>query len=509
VTLDTPIFEADLKLVGSGLFPGLSDLAVPLWKSATAMDFGGFGAATCKGNTLLDYDVFLFDSASGNFDSASGLFDELSGAAPIVPPSNKEVVGVTSVIRSTGTKLVVFGTRDKLYGFDGSTVDTSSTTFTGVKDSAGTTRATKWSMITVGDWIIASNGIEAAKIRTAGTWVDLGGTTFTYAELLAKYGPYVIAINTSNGKKLIEWCSDDSVTTWTPAAGNTAGNLLLRDLVSDPVAAAPLANFLAIYSENQLIRLVYRPNAFIFGTDGPPVSGCGAVSKASIVDANGVHYGLLKQGIFKTDGFSVSWVDYPAFGTWLEQNINWDQRAKITGFHAIDVKQIRWSVPLVGSVDNNGEIVYNYATNSISRGPSAYYSSFPKDTFQYPLLGSNAGAVLYAQYGASLRGSSVSRVLQTKPLDCGIRTQWKYVDYVESEINIEEGNGPTIEIGWQKTLADAITWTTAETVVDEQHRAYARVSGVFISLRYTSSNANDRWTLTGFKIFGTRDGGTI
>lgn len=508
MTMDLPIFEADLKLVSSGLFPGLNRLSAPLWESSENIDFGGFGAATSKGASAVDFDVFLFDTAAGNFDSASGLFDDLSGATALMPPTNKEVIGLCAVIRSDGTMWIFFGTRDKLYGYDGATLDTSATTYTGIKDSGGTLRATQWSMVTVGDWIIASNGVDATQIRKTTTWADLTGPSFTWAKIVRKYGPYVIAINTSNGGKLVEWCSDDNVENWTPAADNTAGNLLLRELTSDPIAAEMLGSFLAIYTESQLLRFVYRPNAFVFGVDGV-ISGCGAVSKSSIIPAAGVHYGLQKQGIFKTDGFSISWVDYPAFGEWLKNNVNWEQHAKISGYHDPWRKQLRWSVPLTGSLDNNFEIVYNYVTGAISSGSAVFYSALEKDVFEFPLIGSNNGGVLFAQYGEDYRGNAVTRSVQTKPLDCGARTEWKYVDYVETELKVNSGSGPTISIGWQETADGPITWTTPETVNLTVNQNFIRVSGVFLTLRWESSSDDDDWSISGFKIFGTRDGGTI
>lgn len=510
MTMDIPLIELGPKEISSGLMPGLNKLAVPVWETAENIDFDLFGAHTSKGREVAQYQSILFDDAPGNFDSAAGTFDEYAARVPAYLGTNKEVVGIIPILRSNKSRLIFAGTRDKLYTFNGATKTTSTTTFTGIKDSAGGYKATLWSMADFGDWALATNGLDAAQICKNTTWAALSGTTFTWAQIFRKYGPYLLAINTSNGARLVEWCHASDVELWTPAADNSAGNLPLSDLSSDPVAAEHLNNFLAIYAEDQMIRFVYRPNAFVFGTDGVPIRGIGAVSKASVVPAGPVHYGIMPQGIFKTDGLTMSWVDYPSLGTWLIRNVNWDQRAKIIGWHNAERKQVRWAVPLVGSLDNNYEICYNYVTGAITFGTLPVTSAaIGQDVFSYPILGGYNGSLFFSNNVFSDNGNAVTRTLQTKPMDFGARTEWKYTDVVQTEMDVISGNGPTVELGWQERLSDPITWSTPEVVETGQFQNFIRVSGVFISLRYRSQGVNDNWNLSGFKIFGTRDGGTI
>lgn len=510
MTMDLPIFEVGLKEISSGLLPGVNKLSSPLWETALNVDFDAFGVHTSKGREVMEFEDILFDSGSGNFDSASGLFDDYALAIPFQLPTNKEVIGLLQIYRSTPTRFLIAGTRDKLYAYSGSVIHTSSGTFNGIKDSAGPVRATQWSMVNVGNWALATNGVDGPQILKTTTWAAMGSLPFTWAEIFRKFGPYVLAFNTSNDPKKVEWCADDDVENWTPGASNTAGNLLLRDLASPIRAAEPLGSLFAVYTENQLIKFGWKPNAFVFGTEGTVLDGPGAVSKSSIVPADGLHYGLMKQGVFKTDGLSVQWLDYPAFGDWLKNEVNWDQGAKIVGYHASAKKQIRWSVPLVGSLDNNYEISYNYVTGAVTFGDKAFTAASPQQIFQYPIIGGYNGSVTLGQKSNSDLTLAVTRTLQTKPMDLGLSTEWKYVDYVETQIEVRSGSGPTIEIGTQVEPDDTITWSTAETIgPGPLARNFIRVSGPYLSVRYTSAAANDDWKISGFRLFGTRDGGTI
>ncbi len=514
MTLPTPLLDIQPSNIASGLMPGANKLAVPIWEIAVNVEFDKFGAHTSLGRVVVDFSDNLFDNHTGDFDDASGLFDAAAEAVQVVLSTTKEVTGLTQLLRSTRNRRIVAGTLDKLYHTDGGSISTSSTTFTGYKDSAGAVRASRWSMVAFDDWTLATNGVDDAQVLKVGTWAALANTTFDWAEIFRKVGPYVIAVNTSNGLNLAEWCSDGDPEDWTPTAANTAGNLPLSSLKTEPLAAEPIGPGLAIYSSDQLLQFLPQSTGSVFRL-GSIVSGIGAVSKNSVVPAGAYHFGLMRQGMFKTDGVSSEWVSYPALGDWLERNVNWDQAAKICGYHNPALQQVCWAVPSMSSLDNDLELRYNYATGAISRGNLPYTAAIEKSVFSWPLIGGYAGSVTFGQNGYSNKGLAITRTLQTKPLDFGARTDWKYVDVVQSEIDIVSGSGPTISVGWQEELEDsngaavAITWDTPQALGRALKQTFHTVSGVFISVKWESTTVDDNWNLSGFKIFGTRDGGSL
>ena len=62
------------------------------------------------------------------------------------------------------------------------------------------------------------------------------GTTalvISKAKLLYRYGPYILAANTSESVTSFRWCSDDNVEDWIPEETNTAGELFVRDTTAN------------------------------------------------------------------------------------------------------------------------------------------------------------------------------------------------------------------------------------------------------------------------------------
>ena len=514
------IFETTPQVISSGLGVGVGRLVVPLWEQADNIYFDTFAARSNKGHVPLNWTNLTFDQYPGTFDAAGGTFDNagtgFSGILQITEPPT----GLFQQRLRAGGRAVFVGSHTKLWRSDGDTQFTDVSRaggYTAMIDGVGARLATRWSMTQHGDWVLATNGREPPQVyKTPGPdFVDLGGTAglFTTAQLVAKLGPHYLFINTDNDPREVRWSADGNPEALDPQIYVNAGRLLLTELSTAAIAAVPLGRGLAVYSRTEMQMLNYIGSWGAIGASTTALVGVGAVSKQSIVPVGSQNYGLMKSGIFKTDGVSIQIASDPALGSWLERNVNWEQGSKIAGRFNPGTKKILWSFPTKNSTVNDRNLVLDVASGTFSfeSGDFAFQAGTLPDVFIDPLVASFNGIVSYADKGNSFRGGSVNRVLLTKPHDLGKRDKWKVLDVVQVEMKINSGPGPVLRIG-QHFAPEAVGlpahWTGPFALQPDLKQFYVEAEGVMLSFEFTSGGVDDDWELNGLKFFGRLEDGS-
>ena len=242
-----------------------------------------------------------------------------------------------------GTPIRVVGTTTKLYMLSG-------TTFTDRSKGGGyTNTATHWSFALYGNYLIATNGVDAPQVRDASgssAFADLGGTPPTTAKYVVTQSNAVLFFNTNSGGQY--WAASD--------VGNHA-NYTSGEAASGPInhrpgpitAAVAFGNEVLVFKSNSMFRMRYVGGVVkwtvemisdVYGAAGPgSVAVCGNL--VCVMDASGAY-------LF--DGASFHRIDSGIKDYFKQNNANpvaaqYFESQESVWFHVASFAVLTYSIP--------------------------------------------------------------------------------------------------------------------------------------------------------------------
>ncbi len=458
----------------SGIWPGMVNVGCPLWFDGQNVRFNNGSVQKDKG------------------------YSQAFTSGVAIP-----VKGLGQQLVSAGQR-IFFGTRSNLYRWDTASVASMASGFTGADDATATQPATYWLLVPWGTWMLATNGKDVVQVYKGSSFAALTGVTFTYARILLKWGPYVLAFNTSNGIDKVEWCDTDNVESWTPGASSAAGNYTFRDIESEIMAACLLGKNIAVFMLNSMQIGQYTGPPYQFGF-APALEGIGAVSTRAVVSVGRQVFGLGPLGFWVTDGSSYQYIDEPAVRKWFFERVNLAQITKVCAFHDEDASAIKWFYPTT-SGENDAGIFYDYKRKVwgiIGYGRSA---CLKKEVFAYPILGAGDGKVHYGNFGVNADGGALTAYVQSKPFSVSDAAIWKWIDHliVEAEVT----GTVEISVGFQDTLNGTITWLD-KTLAADAVPIFIEKSARWVSVRIRSTAVGADWEVSKLHLNGQPLGGPV
>lgn len=463
----------------SGLFRAANPLDVPLWYDGRNIVFRDGGPQKYPGWTS------LFTTGSGQIvRGADALQDE------------------SSVSR------LFLGDKASLYMWDGASMTTPGTGYNGVVAQVGQVPATTWSFARYGNFMTATNGIDPAQVwKGSGSFIPLGGVTFSKAQIMLRRGPHLLAFNTSNGSQWYEWCDADNPEIWTPLATNAAGNQPIRDMDGPIVAAVNFGEQIAVLGKNELYLVSYTGAPFFFPYGQGP-QGIGAVSKTSVVEANRNLFGMSATGFWQSDGVTFSYIDTPALRDYLTTQIDTNNLSKVCATYDAFNQMVMWSLPTSGTGENTFSIGYRIPNQSWTIFDFGRTAMVPQmGPFSNPIMISGMGTVYKHNSGLSADGSAVTNYIQSKPLDMMDDQAFKYVNRIMVQLR-RLADVVNLRVGTQLNLTDAITWSSSMALDAGFSKVDYQAPGArFVSLDIRSSSTTADWAMSGFDLYGAVGGG--
>jgi hypothetical protein len=234
--------------------------------------------------------------------------------------------------------------------------------------------------------------------------------------------------------------------------------------------------------------------------------GFGAASKNAIVPVGGVHYGIEQNGVFRTDGSQFEVISYPQLGMWLDE-VNWEQRGKIAGWHSRQHGLVHWALPFDGALEPNAVLSYDYRAKYFTKSDLLFSVGTEAGVFPRPILGLSNGKVVFGEDTNDNLGSPIVRWIRTRPLDGGDAQMMKYVDVIKASIKVTAGSGPLLYVRPLWDLTDASLsgrpWY-GPYALEEQYTTY-NVPGFdapYFQLEFRSIGLNERWQIGSFSLYG-------
>ena len=360
-----------------------------------------------------------------------------------------------------------------------------------------------------GDVITFSGGTTPATATLTVPQID-----FDTLECFHRQGPHMLAFNYSKGdvdySTSFAWCSADDLDTWTAAATNTAGSLLIREAETAIRCVAQLGNGLAVYTETQMFIVNYVGQPNIFGYKVALENGVGAVSPNSVISVGRMNYGVSRDGFFATDGASVRMIGRESgMNQYFRDNVAMSELAQIYGFENSKENEVVWGIPK-GEASITEEIYYNYKTNQWGIRTSIISAYLDRGVF-HEALSADSNGNLYFEGNTPNNTNPDSQIAQpvsavTKAHDLNNADRVKEITAIRVG---KEGNGsPRMSIGWANTIDAEPTYLEKDSfLIDDSFKSFpVRAAGRYIHIKVESTGASDDWTLTDLVVQGRFEG---
>lgn len=446
-------------MLSSGIFPSLTATAPPLWADGENVIFDNLGVR--KNYGLLGL-ANLSDSPTG----LTSTYADNEARAFIGG-------GSTARIYRSGSGLTTIGT---------------------FAAAAGSFQFVPWDT-----WCLINNTVDPIELwKNTGSSAVIAGIPFSRANVIFTMGLRAFAGGTNNGGGLLEWCSFNNIEDWLPTITNSAGNLPLRQLTGDIVAAKPIGDSMGIYSNfNAGVFTQIGTGAYGFRR---PIRGPLAISANSVVSLGDRHFGITHDNAFVTDLVSFQYIDEPAMRKYLLDNMDRSRASEVYGWPDYANSIIRWNIPkITGGIFGIG---FRWDKGTWTRFNDSVILGEASGAFEHMFLAKSNRLLRQDKAQYDNDGTAQPSSLTSKPLDFGDRNRFKRIQKISLD-GSWSGNA-RLKIGYSNHPNETPTWVHDEALANEinPETINTQSEGVFVTLKIESTAAAVNWNLSGAVIYG-------
>lgn len=214
---------------------------------------------------------------------------------------------------------------------------------------------------------------------------------------------FLVALGAGGNPRLVQWADQESLTVWTPAATNQAGDFELQTAGSI-VAARRVRGTTLIWTDADLHTMTYIGTPYVYSFDRVG-SFCGAAGPNAVAALDSFAIWMGANGFFMYDGvvkpIPCDVQDY------VFSDLNRVQAAKIYAGANTNFGEVWWFYPSANSTENDRYVVYNYRENHWSIGQLSRTAWTGSGVFQYPLATSADGYLYDHEYGWTNDGAAI------------------------------------------------------------------------------------------------------
>lgn len=330
-----------------------------------------------------------------------------------------------------GHPMLYWGTRTKLYRMNlqlavGSQIDEVTRTvggnYNGREDQDHLSPATRWSLQSWGEWMIAANGVDELQYHRP---VDTdfknissppGGVTYNKPAIHTAAGvafkPHYLvrarghmlafthhvhaSATTDNeiadGEQYFWWCDQNNIFDWLAIRANAAGSQIIRDAPSVILSAHPMLDGAAAYTLTTQHLIQYLGDPLWFGVVRTQY-GIGALGHHAVVPVGRVHYGAGPQGLWRSDGSQYQYIDHPVVRDWMYRRLHTHQASKTVAWHDPSQERVIWFFCADGSLTWNAAIAFDYVQGTVHIPDYIRSAASIMEAFDFGITGSTTGEV--------------------------------------------------------------------------------------------------------------------
>lgn len=376
-------------------------------------------------------------------------------------------------------------------------------------------------------------------LNTANNFVALSNwPASTYAKSLRSFGPYLIAMNITEGSStypFMVWWSHPADPGAVPSSWDytdptvDAGRYDIGEGYGQIIDGMQLNDSFMIYREKSIHRMdsIGGNNMFKFTK---VLGDSGAMNRNCIVEVMGQHVVLTASDIIVHDGYNWNSVLDKQMRRWLFLNIDSTNNTKCFVFKNTFFNEVFICFPKIGSTVCDRAVVWNYVdkTVTIRELPNLHHaaigpidsvdnaiwstdsdpwaaddtawdgpSSVPWNSRVMMCTSSSKLQMLDAAY--SFDGSVPTSILERRGLSFGETETIKMVKSIQPIIKGQAGSVIYISVGYHTDINEEPTWTTVEFTIGTDVKAFFLVSGRYIAIKFENKDSY-KMRLDSFKI---------
>lgn len=289
------------------------------------------------------------------------------------------------------------------------------------RPSTGTySEATSWSLDNWGEYLVGvhydTGNIVEWQLNPSNVAAVVSNAPTNNLGLIVTEERFLFALGAGDNPRKVQWCDREDNTTWTPAATNEAGDILLQT-AGQIMQAVKTRGQTLIITDLDAHSAKYIGPPYVYGFDRVGTA-CGAVSRMSAVDTDMGAFWMGQRGFFRFDGNSVSELKCEVHD-YVFDDLNRNQQSKIWGFSNTEYSEIWWFYPSSNSTEIDRYVAYDLLENHWLIGNLSRTGGTPRGVFRNPLLaGHNADTDIY-DHETGFNYDSGSVFCETGPISIG------------------------------------------------------------------------------------------
>lgn len=230
---------------------------------------------------------------------------------------------------------------------------------------------------------------------------------------------FVVALGADGDPRKVQWADQESLTTWSPASTNQAGDFILPG-GGEIVAGRRGRGETLIWTNEDLWAMRYIAGTLIYSFEQVGASVGPIGSRAMVMVDNSRAFWMGPERFFVYDGAArpiPSDVRDHVFG-----DMNKLQASKIHAVANSDDKEVWWFYPSAGSSEIDRYVIYNYAEGQWSIGELNRTAGMESGAFDFPIMADRTGAVWQHERSTKYEdvdGSDLTPFAESGPVEIG------------------------------------------------------------------------------------------
>ena len=287
----------------------------------------------------------------------------------------------------------------------------------------------------------------------------------------------------------VAFASQETLTTWTAAATNTAGSQKLTG-GSKIIGAERTRGQILIWTDTSLHSMTFRGPPYTFGFR-ELATGCGLAGPLASAEVGGIVYWMGVNQFFAFDG-SVRPLIGPV-NNFVFEDLNSVQIEKVVAGLDKEHSEVFWFYPTANSQENNRYCKYNYRENVWDVGTLDRTAWSDASTFANN-IGAGADGYLYShEIGTDADGQPLVSYIESADMDIGDGDEVMFIDRALPDLTVTGDAKVTF-----KSRKDALSSFTEKgpfIVNSSTSRINPRVRGRQLAIKVESDATGANWRL--------------
>lgn len=200
---------------------------------------------------------------------------------------------------------------------------------------------------------------------------------------------HVVAYGAGGDPRKLQWSSRETLTTWTAASTNTAGDLQIPT-GGRILHAAKWQTDIIIFTDTGIARMYYTGSPFIYGIQDAGTN-CKAISPRAVVSAGAFLTWMGENSFFIFDG-SVKEIKCDVHD-YIYDDLNTTYRKTSCGGHNSNYNEMWFFFPSESSQTPDKYVIWNYVDNVWSIGSLGRGCWIDQGVFDFPIACDSSGNV--------------------------------------------------------------------------------------------------------------------